>query len=134
MVIKHVFLIVCRNRNFIGKPPCHNTCVVVILQNQLPHLCNGVCTCGWDMFRNIWNFCPHNHSLFITEIIEILVMLVMRQTNRICPNLLDQLHILFMLFLRNRIADSLKVLMTRYTMKWVWLSIQIKAFIRVYGK
>ena len=86
------------------------------------------------MLGNIWDLCPYDHAFLIAQIIEVLIMLIMCQTNSVGSDLLDQFHIALVLFFWNGIANAFEILMTGNPMEWIRLTIQIKSLIRIYGK
>ena len=111
MVVQHIVSVFSRNRNLIGNSPRDDTWMIIVLHNQLPHLKKRILPAVRHMRRNIWNFCPDNHPITITQIIKMLMMLVVRQPNGISPHFTDQLHIFLHMTVRNRISDSFPILM-----------------------
>ena len=86
------------------------------------------------MLGNIWDLCPYDHTFLIAQIIEVLIMLIMCQTHGIGSDLLDQFHVTLVLLFGNGISDALEILMAGNAMKRIWLSVQVKSFIRIYCK
>ena len=66
------------------------------------------------MFGNIRDFRPDHQAGLVAQIVEILIVLIMGEADRIGPNLTDELHVLLMVLLRDGIAQSLPVLMAGY--------------------
>ena len=60
---------------------------------------------------DIGNFRPDDDAVLVAQIIKFLRMLVMGKAQRIRPQLPDNLHILSVMFHRQRIADTFPVLM-----------------------
>ena len=50
VIIQHILIILCGNRDLIGYSPCNNTWMIVILYDQLFHLANGIFPSVWHMF------------------------------------------------------------------------------------
>ena len=117
MIVQHVFFVLGGNGNLIGDTPSYNRWMIVILNNQLLHLADGIITAIWHMGRNIRNLCPNHHTILITQIIKILVMLIMSKTNGITAHLTNELHILSMMCSRQCVANALSILMTGHTMQ-----------------
>ena len=114
MVAQHIVPVLSRDRNLIGNSPGHDARMVIILHNQLPHLEKRIVLSIWHMRGYIRDLRPHNHSLAVAQIIKILVVLVMRQPDRIRTDFPNQLHILLHLLAGNRVADPLPVLVPGY--------------------
>ena len=51
--------------DFIGKSPADNRWMIIVLHNQFFHLGKCVGTTILHMHGDIWNFRPHNNSVFI---------------------------------------------------------------------
>ena len=84
--------------------------MIEVLSNQLLHLGDGILTAVRHVFRNIRDLGPDDHAALIAQIIEVLRMLVMRQTDGVGPHLADKVHVLQMFPVRNRIAEPAPVL------------------------
>ena len=63
------------------------------------------------MLGNVGDLGPDDHTGLIAEVVEVLVVLVVRQTDRVRAQLLDELHILVVHLARDGIAQTLAVLM-----------------------
>ena len=105
--------------------------MMIILNDQLFHLGYRVVSSIDQMLGNIWNFCPYDHSILIAQIIEILVMLIMCQSDTVCPDFPDQLHILIMMFFCDGISQFFPVLMAGNSVKRIGSSIQEKSLFRI---
>ena len=98
--------------DFIGQSPAYDGRMVVALCDQLTHLGDGILSAVVHMHCDIRNLSPYDHTVFITEIIEFLGMLVMGKTNRIGADFTDHLHV-FSVFLDGQgIAELSSVLMS----------------------
>ena len=114
VIIQHILFILCGDGNLVGDSPADDTGMVVILDNQFLHLAYGVRSSIGHMFGNIRDFRPDHQAGLVAQIVEILIVLVMGEADRIGPNLTDELHVLLMVLLRDGIAQSLPVLMAGY--------------------
>ena len=101
-----------RHRDLIGQSPYDDTRMIIILYDQLLHLRNSILPSPLHVVGNLWNLCPDHHSFFITQIIKIRIMLIMRQADRIGSHFTDQLHILSMMFRKQGISNPPAVLMS----------------------
>ena len=98
--------------DFIGKSPAYDGRMVVALCDQFTHLGDGILSAVVHMHCDIRNLSPYDHTVFITEIIEFLGMLVMGKTNRIGADFTDHLHV-FSVFLNGQgIAELGSVLVS----------------------
>ena len=113
--------------NLIGKTPDHDGRMVVVLGNQLLHLADGVLTAGGHMLGNVGNFSPDHQTLFIAQIVEILIVLIVCQTDGGAAHLADQLHILLVMGGKQRVADAQTILMTADTAQGVLLTVEDEA-------
>ena len=123
MIVQHVFSVCILDRNLIGYPPRNNGWMMLILNDQFLHLRYRIFSSIYKMLGNIRNLCPHDHSGLITQIIKILIMLVMRQTDTVCSDFTDQRHIFVMVLCCDRISYLFPILMTGYPVKRIGSSI-----------
>lgn len=72
--------------------------MVVILDNQLFHLGEGIVPSLWHVHSDIRNLCPHNQAVFVAEIKEFLSMLVMGQAQGSGADFPNYFHILLVMF------------------------------------
>ena len=79
------------------------------------------------MLGNIGDFSPDHHAIFIAEVVEILVVLVMGQTDGVAAHLLHERHILLVHFTGNGIAQTLAVLMAGGAVEGVAAPVQEEA-------
>ena len=126
MVVQHVCLVFGGYRDLVAHAPADDGSMIVVLGDQFLHLGDGILPAVRHMLGDIGDLRPHDHPAFIAEIIEILVMLVMRQTDGVGPHLADQVHILEVLFLRDGIAETFPVLMAGDTSERIAPAVEIK--------
>ena len=123
-VVFHQFLChACGDRDLIGKPPAGDGRMMHALHDQFGHLTYRVFLSFRQMFRNVWNFCPYDHAVFVAQVIEVLVMLIMRQADGIGPHLFYDLHILPVHVRSQRISRAPPVLMPGNAPKRIAFSI-----------
>ena len=84
------------------------------------------------MLGDIRDFRPDDHTGLITEVIEVLVVLIMRKANRVLAQLLNQLHILLVHFPGDGVAQPLAVLMAGNAVQRIGAAIEEEAFLGVY--
>src|SRR5699024_8163861 len=102
------------------------------LYDQFLHLGNCILTSVWHMVGNIRNLRPDHQAFFVTQIIEVLIVLIMCQADGVCPYFTDQLDIFFMMLRKQCVSDSRTVLMTCYAAQRIAFSVQEKSLFRVY--
>ena len=131
MVFKKIRCGASGHGNLIGQTPNHDTWMIVILCDQLFHLGNSIFPSCVHMIRDIRNLCPDYKTFLIAQIIEILIMLIMCQTDGCSTHLTDQFDIFFVMFREQCISQTPAVLMAGYTTQRIAFSIQNEAFIRI---
>ena len=70
-----------------------------------------------------WDLSPDQKTHLITGIIKLLILLIMRQADRVCANLPDESQILPVLLLRQGIAHMVSVLMPGNALELDMLSV-----------
>ena len=107
--------------------------MVIVLGNQLGHLGDGIIVSflGGDKLRNEGNLSPQNETGLVAQIVEILIMLIVGQTDGIGAHLFDQRHILLMISLGDGPALVQTVLVTGHTMQRHILAVKPEAGIGI---
>ena len=107
-------LALAADADFIGNAPEADGRVVVVLQNQLPHLAEQVFVGGrvGNVQADKGNLCPYNHSLAVAKRVEERVVLVVRQTDRVGTDFTNHCHIFQVFLLGDAPAHILTVLVT----------------------
>ena len=110
--------------------------MIVILNDQLFQLDDTVLMCIRILVHHAdkRNLCPHYKSHLIAGIIKILRMLIMCQTNRVCPQLLDEPCIFVMILFCKSISFIEHILMAAHSAQRSFCPIDDKAFVRITGK
>ena len=75
------------------------------------------------MGGNIRDLRPDNHTVLVTQIVKVRIVLIMCQTDGICTHLIDQLHILSVMLRQKGVSHAPSVLMARYPAERIRLSI-----------
>ena len=101
--------------------------MVVVLHYKFFHLRDCVISSSRHVLGDIWYLSPYYKAEFITERVEVLVMLIMRQSHCVGSHLHNKSHVLIVVFLRYCVSLSPSVLMTRDTPEWILFSIKNKA-------
>ena len=101
--------------------------MVVVLVDQLFHLADGVFPTVRQMLGDIGDLCPDHHAVLVAQVVEILVVLVVCQTDGVCTQLPDQRHILVVHLVGDGIAQTLAVLMAGNAVKRIRLAVEEKA-------
>ena len=105
--------------------------MVVVLDDQLFHLGQGVGTAVGHVHGDVGNLCPDDKALFITQVVEILCVLIVSQTDGVGPDLQNDGNILLHHFVCQGIARTLAVLMAGNATQRIAAAIQDKALLGV---
>ena len=132
VVVPHVAVILGGNGDLVGDPPADDAGVVVVLDDQLFHLADGVGAAVGHVLRDVRDLGPDDHAHLIAEVIEVLVMLVVGQADGVRAQLLDELHVLVVHLSRDGVAQALAVLMAGDTVQRVRAAIEEEALLGVH--
>jgi len=83
------------------------------------------------MLRNVRDLRPYHHTVLVTKIVEILIVLIVSETNGICAHLTDKSHIGIVMLTGNGVTDSLPVLVTAHATERIGLAVKNKALIGI---
>ena len=117
--------------DLVRKAPHSNAGVVVILEDQLFHLGQGVGTAVGHVHGDVGDLCPDNKTLFITQVVEILCVLVVGQTDGVGTHFQNEGHVLLHHFVGQGNAGPLAVLMAGNAPQGIAAAIQDKALLGV---
>ena len=117
--------------NLIGQTPDTDGRMVIALSDQFLHLQMGILVGAGHMTGNIGNLRPDNHAPFITEIVEILVMLIVGKTDGIGTHFADQIHVFQMMLLQQCVANLPAVLMAADTPEGILFTVQDETLFRM---
>ena len=126
VVVQHVLFVLGGNSDFIADAPAHDGGMVIVLNDQLLHLADGVFPALGHMLGNVRDFRPYHHAALVAQVIEVLIVLVVGQTDGVGPDLADQIHVLFVHFLRQRVAHAFPVLVPGNAAQGIGFAVQIE--------
>ena len=115
------------DRDLVGESPEEDGGVVVVLSYKLLHLRDSVLAAGGHMLGDIGDLCPDHKTLFIAEIIEILVVLIVSETDGGCANLHDIVNVLCVMLGKERVTNAPSVLVAGYAAERIFLTVEDKA-------
>ena len=101
--------------------------MVIVLVDQLFHLADGIFPAIGQVLRDIGDLCPDHHAVLVAQVVEILVVLVVRQPDGVCTQLPDQRHILIVHLPGDGIAQTLAILMAGNAVERVGFTVEEKA-------
>ena len=113
--------------DLVGETPNYDRGVVVVLSYKLGHLADSICATGRHMAGDVGNLCPDNHTVLVTEIVEVLVVLVVSKTDGGAAYLIDKLHILLVMLGKKCVTEAKSVLVTGYTAEGILLAVKEEA-------
>ena len=131
VVIQQVGILLALHGDLVGQAPNSNTSMVVVLGDQLLHLADGILATIRHMLRDIGNFRPNHQAGLITQIIEILIVLIVSQTDSSSAYLADQRNVLCMVFFAQRVTLFPAILVTGNATQGVLLAIENEALIGI---
>ena len=117
--------------DLVGQAPHSNAGVVVVLDDQLFHLGQGVGTAVGHVHSDVGNLCPDDKALFITQVVEILCVLVVGQPDGVGTHFQNDGNILLHHFVCQGIARTLAVLMAGNAAQRIAAAVQDKALLGV---
>ena len=105
--------------------------MVVVLQHQFFHLAQRVGGGFGQMLGDVGDLCPDDKTLFITQVVEILCVLIVCQPDGVGAHFQNDGDILLHHFVGQGIARTLTVLMAGNTAQRIFPAIQDKALLGV---
>ena len=123
----------CR-RDLVRQSPDRDRRMVITLCDEFPHLRQSILPAVRHVHGNVRNLSPDDDTVLVTEVIELLCMLVVGEPQGIRTDLPDDLHIRLMIFIRQGIALPLQVLMAGDASKRIAPAVQEEALLRITGK
>ena len=119
VVVQHVFGVLGGDGDLVGKPPGDDAGVVVVLDDQLFHLIDGVLPAARHMLGDVGYLRPDDHAVSVTQVVEVLIVLVVGQTDGVGTDLPDQRHVLIVVRPGQGVADALAVLVAGNTVEGI---------------
>ena len=108
--------------------------MIVVLLNQFLHLADGVRAAVGHVLADVGDFRPDNQAVAVAEVVEILVVLVVRQPQRRRANFADERHILVVHLARDRVADALAILVAAHAMQVIRFVVEDEAVLFVHAE
>ena len=84
------------------------------------------------MAGDVRNFGPHHLAILVAQVIEVLIVLIMGQTNGGSAHFTDQLHIFFMMLREQGVTDAQPVLMAADTAEGIFLAVENEASVGIH--
>ena len=106
--------------------------MVVVLVDELFHLADGIFPAIGQMLGDVGDLCPDHHAVLVAQVVEILVVLVVRQPDGVCTQLPDQRHVLIVHLPGDGVAQTLAVLMAGHTVKGIGPAVEEKALLCIH--
>ena len=131
VVIQHVLLVLGGDGDLVGNAPAGDAGVVVVLDDQLFHLADGVLAAVGHVLTDVGDLGPNNHADLVAQIIEVLVVLIMSQADGVGTDLFDQGHVFVVHLAGDGVAQALAVLMAGNAVQRVRLAVQEEALLGV---
>ena len=117
--------------DLVRKAPHGNAGVVVVLDDQLFHLGQGVGTAVGHVHGDVGDLCPDDKTLFITQVVEIRCVLIVCQPDGVGAHFQNDGDILLHHFFGQGIARPLAVLMAGNAAQGIAAAVQDKALLGV---
>ena len=120
--------------DLVAEAPDDDRGMVVILNDQLRHLADGIVPSSGHMVGDIGDLSPDDHTPLITEVIEVLIVLVVGQPDGGCANLADQVHVLPVVLGKQRVSDLPAVLVPGNAPQGIFLPVENEAPLGINGE
>lgn len=131
---QHGLAILVDHGDLVGNAPDDDGRMVVLLENKLPHLLDGVLIAVFEMLGDVGNLRPHNHAFLVAEIVEEIVMLIMGEADGVGTDFLDHRHILNVILPGDGVSFSEPILMSGDAAKRIGTAVEEKALLAVKGE
>ena len=134
MEAQHGLAILVDHGDLVGNAPDDDGRMVVLLENKLPHLLDGVLIAVFEMLGDVGNLRPHDHAFLVAEIVEEIVMLIMGEADGVGTDFLDHRHILNVILPGDGVSFSEPILMSGDAAKRIGTAVEEKALLAVKGE
>jgi hypothetical protein len=118
--------------DLVGEAPYYDRRMVVILSYEFLHLADGVLTACRHMSGDVGNFCPKHKALFVTEIVEVLIVLIVSKTDGGSTYLENEVDVLLVMLGEKRVTDAESILVAGYTAQRIFLAVEDEAVVGIY--
>ena len=105
--------------------------MVIVLEDQFRHLAQRIFPAAGHMGGNVRNLRPDYQALLIAQVVEILVVLVMGQTDSGETAFQDHIDIFRMMLRQQGVADTQTVLVTGNTAEGIFFAVEDEATVGI---
>ena len=134
MVVQHIRVVLRGDRDLIGDAPADDGSVIIVLNDQFLHLGDGVLAAVRHVLGDVGDLRPDHHAALVAQVVEVLIVLVMREADCVDAHLADHVHVLEVHLLRQRVADALAVLVAGYAVERVFFAVEVESRLGITGK
>ena len=127
VIVEHIGLVPGGDGDLIGDAPADDAGVVVVLVDELLHLADGVGAAIGQVLGDVGDLSPDHHAVPVTEVVEVLVVLVVGQPDGVGTQLPDEGHILVVHLAGDGVAHALAVLMAGDAVERIGTAIEEEA-------
>ena len=111
VIFQQIFIDRAGRGYFVAQSPDNDGRMIITLSDQFLHLTQRIVPAVFHVHGDIGNLRPDNDTVFVTQVIKFIRVLVMCEAQRIGTDLPDDFHIFPMMFDHQRISDAFMVLM-----------------------
>ena len=108
--------------------------MVIALGDELAHLIERILPPVFHVHRDIRDLRPDDDAVLVAEVVEFLRVLIVGKTQGVRPQFPNDSHIGGMIFIGQRVALALYVLMTAYAPQRIAAPVEEKALFGIAGK
>ena len=134
VIADHVRILRAVHGDLVGEAPDRNGRMVIALHDELLHLQSGILVGVRHMAGDIRDLRPDDHAALVAQVIEVLVVLIVRQPDRVRADLANQVHVLPVMLRQQRVADLPAVLMAGDAAQRILAPVEDEASLRVDGE
>ena len=98
--------------------------MIVILDYQVGHLVEGVLAAVLHVFGDVGNFSPDDQAVLVAQVVEVLGVLIVCQAHGVGAHLAQKRHVLLVLSIGQRVAQTLAVLVAGRTAQAIGATIE----------
>ena len=117
--------------DLVGEAPDGDGGVVIALGDELPHLVQGVLPSVVHVHGDVGDLGPDHDAVFVAEVIELLGVLVVGQTQGVGSQLPDDSHIGLVVLIGEGVALALQVLVAAHAPEGIAAAVEEEALFRI---
>ena len=117
--------------DLVGQPPHRNTGMVIVLDDEFFHLGERVGAAIGHVHGDVGDLRPDHQTVFITQVIEFLCVLIVGQTQGVGAQLFDDVHIPAMVLYRQGVALALHILMAGHAPQRITAAVEQESFLGI---